>query len=193
METKLCELSNFKMSFNLMPPTLLSSQQSDLGDDDLVKMIEASESTSTKRTTSWGFMRKLRKLRKWLDKINIQLDVKSVTEEKLCDTLKKFYAEVKSEKRYVNTARPSWAATHRALRASPYNRNFNIIADRSFTAINQIFTVHCKLYYKTTETVDYTNHHVVATNQSLQSLMANANFHNRTFNFHKFSGQSGHQ
>ena len=30
------------MSFNLMPPTL-SSQQSDLGDDDLVKMIEASE------------------------------------------------------------------------------------------------------------------------------------------------------
>ena len=40
-----------KMSFNLMPPTLLSSQESDLGDDDLVKIIEASESTNTKRTT----------------------------------------------------------------------------------------------------------------------------------------------
>ena len=38
-----------------MPPTLLSSQQSDLGDDNLVNMIEASESTNTKRTTSWGF------------------------------------------------------------------------------------------------------------------------------------------
>ena len=57
------------MSFNLMPPTLLSSQESDLGDNDLVKMIEASESTNTKRTTSWVFT----KLRKWLDKRNIHL------------------------------------------------------------------------------------------------------------------------
>ena len=47
-----------------MPPTLLSSQESDLRDDDLVKMIEASESTNTKRTTSWGST----KLTKWLDK-----------------------------------------------------------------------------------------------------------------------------
>ena len=43
------------MSFNLMPPTLLSSQQSDLGDNDLVQMIEAGESTNTKRITSLSF------------------------------------------------------------------------------------------------------------------------------------------
>ena len=60
------------------------------------------------------------------------------------------------------------------------------------------------------KTVDYTNNHEVAIGQNrdvtanppspssksanlLQSLMANANFHNCTFNFHGFSGQSGHQ
>ena len=77
------------MSFYLMHPSLLSSQESDLGDDDLVKMIEASESTNTKRTTSWGFT----KLTKWLAKRNIQLDLKSFTKEKLREKLRKFNAE----------------------------------------------------------------------------------------------------
>ena len=67
------------MPLNLIPLTLLSSQESNLGDNDLVKMIEASESTKTKRTTSCG----LTKLTKWLEKRNIQLDLESVTKEKL--------------------------------------------------------------------------------------------------------------
>ena len=70
---------------------------------------------------------------KQLDKRNIQLDLKSVSEEKLCDTLRKFNGEVKSEG-CINTEHPT-----------PYNRNFNIIVDRSFTATIQMFTTCCKL------------------------------------------------
>ena len=98
--------------FNI-PPTLLSSQQSDSGDDDLVQRIEASESTNTKMTTSWGFT----KLTKWLEKRNIQLDSKPVTEEKLCDTLRKFYAEVKSENKGALT--PSKSLLSLIVRLQP--------------------------------------------------------------------------
>ena len=131
---------------DLMSPTMLSTQPSDLGEYDLVQTIEASESTNTtRRTTSWGFT----KLTKGLDKRNIQLNLKSVTEEKLCDTLRKFYAEVKSvkKKECVNTEGPYWNQSSHTpsfdLGASPHNRNFNIIADGSFTAANQMFTARC--------------------------------------------------
>ena len=90
MKTKLSELSNVKMSFNLMPSTLLSSQQSDFGDNDLVKMTEASESTNTKRTTNLGFTKLTKEILNWICNLLLR---------KNYDTLRKFYAEVKSAKR----------------------------------------------------------------------------------------------
>ena len=105
------------MSFNLLADTLLSSQESDLGDDDLLRMVESSESTNTKRTTSWGF----KKLIKWLDRRNIQIDFKSVTEEKLCETLRKFSEKFLYRIKllvYQGSARQKYFEQHNEMRVT---------------------------------------------------------------------------
>ena len=138
------------MSFVLVPSALQSSQESqssDLGEDDMNRMVEASKPVTTKRSTCWG----MNKFIKWMYKRNIVIDLKTVTAEKLNEVLRKFYAEVKSEKSGCLT--PSAltgirAAIQRALKGSPYNRNINIIADREFTRANHMFQARCKLYYK---------------------------------------------
>ena len=52
------------MSFNMMPPALsfqTSSQESDLGDDDLLKLIEESELMNSRKNTNWGLTKMVRK------------------------------------------------------------------------------------------------------------------------------------
>ena len=111
-------------------------------------MVEESKAPSTKRAINWG----MNKFNKWLDKRAIVIDLKTVGEGRLNEVLRKFYAEVKNEKKGLLT--PSAltgirAAIHRAITVPPYERNVNIITDRVFLPANQMFIARCKLYYKT--------------------------------------------
>ena len=86
------------MPFNLLPKELMedipSSQE--LNDDELDAMVERSKPGNTKKSTSWGWT----KLKKWMHKQNISnVDMKSVSEIRLNEILRKFYAEVKTEKK----------------------------------------------------------------------------------------------
>ena len=70
----------------------ISSQYSDLGLEDLDK-LEA-KGLAEKRATSWG----IKKLEKWCDERKLTVDFNCVTPVELNELLRKFYAEVKSEK-----------------------------------------------------------------------------------------------
>ena len=136
------------MPFNLLPKELMedipSSQE--LNDDELDAMVERSKPGNTKKSTSWGWT----KLKKWMHKRNISnVDMKSVSEIRLNEILRKFYAEVKTEKK--GTLTPSaltgiHAAIQRSLTAGSFNRNINIISDTRFTTANQMFQARCRLY-----------------------------------------------
>ena len=73
-------------SFRLLPSALSSSQDSqnsDLNEDDLNQMVEESEPDTTKKNMSWG----MNKFNKWLEKRQIVVDLKTVSEEKLNEIL----------------------------------------------------------------------------------------------------------
>ena len=71
-----------------------SSQNSDLGLEDLDKLEAKGPAENTKRATSWG----IKKFEKWFDKRKLKVDFNFVTLVELNEILRKFYAEVKSEK-----------------------------------------------------------------------------------------------
>jgi len=133
------------MSFDF--GVVFCSQESNLDEKELVKLVEESKPVNTKKCTNWG----MNKFFIWLNKRNILVDLKTVTEEKLSEVLRKFYAEVKTEKKGMLT--PSAltgirAALHRGILAAPYEREFNLITDKSFIQANVMFNARCKLYYK---------------------------------------------
>ena len=72
----------------------ISSQNSDLGLEDLDKLEAKGQAENTKRATSWG----IKKFEKWCDKRKLKVDFNCVTPVELNELLRKFYAEVKSEK-----------------------------------------------------------------------------------------------
>ena len=72
----------------------ISSQNSDLGLEDLDKLEAKGQAENTKRATSWG----IKKFEKWCDKRKLKVDFNCVTPIELNELLRKFYAEVKSEK-----------------------------------------------------------------------------------------------
>ena len=78
---------------------LSSSQDSNLSEGEMNGMVEESKAQSTKRATSWG----MNKFKKWLDKRAIVIDLKTVGEEQFNEVLRKFYAEVKNEKKGLLT------------------------------------------------------------------------------------------
>ena len=71
-----------------------SSQNSDLGLEDLDKLEAKGQAENTKRATSCG----IKKFEKWWDKRKLKVNFNSVTLVELNELLQKFYAEVKSEK-----------------------------------------------------------------------------------------------
>ena len=72
----------------------ISSRNSHLGPEDLDKLQAKGQAENTKRATSWG----IKKFEKWCDKRKLKVDFNCVTPVELNELLRKFYAEVKSEK-----------------------------------------------------------------------------------------------
>ena len=98
----------------------ISSQNSDLGLEDLDKLEAKVQAENTKRTISWCDNRKLK------------VDFNCVTPVELNELLRKFYAKVKSEKGQPLT--PSTltgirAAIHQQLTSALISRSMNIMQD----------------------------------------------------------------
>ena len=123
-----------------------SSQNSDLGQEQLNNMEESAEADNTKRATKWG----LNRFEEWKAKRTVSFDWKTVPSKELNDILRKFYAEVKTKK--GRTLSPSAltgirAAVHRFITSPPNNRAINILKDSDFIQANNMLQAKCKLYY----------------------------------------------
>ena len=71
---------------------LTCSQSSDLGQEQLNE--QKAQAKSTKKATGWG----LKMFDKWWEKRAIKVDLKTIDKKELNKILRKFYAEVKTEK-----------------------------------------------------------------------------------------------
>ena len=125
----------------------LNSQSSQLGEEDLQKLEADSVPVNTKKQTSWG----LKKFTQWLEKRKISCDLHTVSPAELKGILRKFFAEVKTNKKTDLT--PSAltgirAAIHRTITGQPISRSINILKDVEFTQANKMFEVVYKSYYK---------------------------------------------
>ena len=124
-----------------------SSQNSDLGQEQLNNMEESAKADNTKRATKWG----LNRFEEWQTQRAISFDWKTVSSKELNDILRKFYAEVKTKQ--GRTLSPSAltgirAAVHRFITSPPNNRAINILKDSDFIPANNMFQAKCKLYYR---------------------------------------------
>ena len=72
----------------------INSQNSNLGLEDLDKLEAKGQAENTKRATLWV----IKKIEKWCDKRKLKVDFNCATPVELNELLRKFYAEVKSEK-----------------------------------------------------------------------------------------------
>ena len=89
---------DFGINYNLNSDVDISSwQESNLDVYKLDEIVEQSKAANTKKCTSWG----ITKLRKWAMKRNISINFKDVSPDSLNDILRKFYAEVKTEKKQM--------------------------------------------------------------------------------------------
>ena len=73
---------------------LTCSQSSDLGQEQLNEIEQKAQAKSTKEATEWG----LKKFDKWREKRAIKVDLNTIDKKELNKILRKFYAEVKTEK-----------------------------------------------------------------------------------------------
>ena len=122
----------------------ISSQNSDLGLEDLDKLEAKGQAENIKRATSWG----TKKFEKWCDKRKLKVDFNCVTAVELNELLRKFHAEVKSEKGQPltpSTLTSIRAAIHRQLTSALISRSMNIMQDSEFLSA---FEAKCKLYTK---------------------------------------------
>ena len=124
-----------------------NSQSSQLEEEDLQKLEADCVPVNTKKQTSWG----LKRFTQWLEKRKISCDLHTVSPTELNGTLRKFFAEVKTNKKTDLT--PSAltgirAAIHRTITGQPISRSINILKDVEFTQANKMFEVVCKSYYK---------------------------------------------
>ena len=125
----------------------VNSQSSQLEEEDLQKLEADCVPVNTKKQTSWG----LKKFTQWLEKRKISCDLHTVSPTELNGILRKFFAEVKTNKKTDLT--PSAltgirAAIHRTITGQPISRSINILKDVEFTQANKMFEVVCKSYYK---------------------------------------------
>lgn len=125
----------------------MSSQSSDLGQEQLDEIEAKAQAKNTKRATEWG----LKKFFTWSDKRKISVDLKTIAPKELNEVLRKFYAEVKTEK--GQPLSPSAltgirAAIHRHITSAPLSRNVNILQDSYFMSANKMFEAKAKLFTK---------------------------------------------
>ena len=128
---------------------LFSRQNSDLDNEQLDEIEQQAQAKNTKRATEWG----VKKFKKWCEKRKITVDLKTVSlsATDLSEILRKFFAEVKTEKGQALT--PSAltgirAAIHRHLTCAPLSRNINILQDSEFVSANKMFEAKAKLFTK---------------------------------------------
>lgn len=76
-----------------------SSQESNLDEKDLDRLVLDSKPENTRKSTKWGFS----KFKSWMEKRNILVNFKTVEADELNNVLRKFYAEVKSAKNEMLT------------------------------------------------------------------------------------------
>ncbi|KXJ24868.1 hypothetical protein AC249_AIPGENE6785 [Exaiptasia diaphana] len=124
-----------------------NSQSSDLGQEQLDEIEAKAQAKNTNRATEWG----LKKFFKWSEKRQISVDLKTIAPKELNEVLRKFYAEVKTEK--GQPLSPSAltgirAAIHRHLTSAPLSRDVNILQDSAFMSANKMFEAKAKLFTK---------------------------------------------
>ena len=93
---------------------LTCSHSSDLGQEQLNEIEQKAQAKGTKKATEWG----LKKFDKWCEKRAIKVDLKTIGKKELNKILRKFYAEVKTEKGQALTSSALTgirAAIHRHL------------------------------------------------------------------------------
>ena len=121
------------------------SQNSELNEDELDKLVQNAVPPSTTRSTKWG----VSVFTEWCVKRSIHVEFHSITASQLNDILRKFYGEVKSKKGSVygpSALTGIRAAIQRNLAMPPFNRGLNIIADKEFIPANKMFAAKCKQY-----------------------------------------------
>lgn len=120
------------------------SQSSQMDEDALNDLDNAAQPENTVKATKWAMSR----LRDWLKKRHVPIDVKTVTAEELAPLLRRFYGELKTFGGKPLT--PSSlvgirAGIQRGLtleRADP----LDILHGQEFAKANSTFTAKCKLY-----------------------------------------------
>ena len=107
----------------------LSWQSSQLEEEDLQKLEADCVPINTKKQTSRG----LKKFTQWLEKRKISCDLYTMSPTELNGILRKFFAEVKTNKKtdltpsaLTGTVR---AAIHRTITGQPISRSINILKD----------------------------------------------------------------
>ena len=113
-----------------MEKQLFSSQNSGLINEQLDEKVQKAQAKDTKRATEWG----VKKFEKCCEKRKISVDLR-VSATDLSEILRKFFAEVKTEKGQALT--PSAligirAAIHRHLTCAPISRNIDILQHSEF-------------------------------------------------------------
>jgi len=122
----------------------ISSQNSDLGLEDLDKLEAKGQAENTNRATSCG----IKIFEKWCDKRKLKVDFNCVTPVELNEVLRKFYAGVKSEKGQPltrSTLTGIQAVIHRQLTSASTSRSMNIMQDSEFLSARKMFEAKCKL------------------------------------------------
>ena len=104
-----------------MEDQLFSIQNSDLNNQQLDEIEQKAQAKNTKKETEWG----VKKFERWCDKRKLSVDFKTVSSTDVSEILRKFYAEVKTEKGQALTP-SAWAgiraAIHHHLICAPLSR-----------------------------------------------------------------------
>ena len=108
---------------------------------------------NTKKQTPWG----LKKFTQWLEKRKISCDLHIVSPAELNGILRRFYAEVKTNKKTditLSALTGIRAALHRIITGEPILRPINILKDVKFTQAKKMFEVVCKSCITSTGTIN---------------------------------------
>ena len=132
----------------------MSSQDSEVNSQEMAEMEELVRPQSTTIVPIGVLLLYYyyAKFEAWCLKRNLNVDLKTVEEETLADNLRRFYAEVKTNKGLQLS--PSGmvgvrAAIHRRIIQAPISRKLNILTNPSFVIANNMVDTKIKLFRKT--------------------------------------------